>query len=262
MALPCPHCGRENPEWSQFCSECGRTLVAFPPQPGMSPPGIARGVPRTRLGLFLLTGAFLTAWVPNLITAGLSLILLATGGILVILGRRPFGPRHARLVWIAVVVFVAAILLALLASLVLVAGMGGLSGSVDMSTLRGAARDYLWWNAATGVVFAAASVLLVLDLPPPPGKVLLLLAAGLTTVGAVVTAVEGAALIDQYFTGVHLFMERLQILEDFTLAIPWVYSVPGSLAFAAGYAYPAVLIQRGRLPRGAPAHSPSSPPPT
>src|SRR3989304_1209522 len=63
----------------------------------MSPPGIARGVPRTRLGLVLLTGAFLTAWVPNLITAGLSLILLATGGVLVLRGRAPPPPRAAPL---------------------------------------------------------------------------------------------------------------------------------------------------------------------
>ncbi len=64
-------------------------------------------IDRTRTGLLLLFIGVLLSWVPYVSFAGIIIVLV--GAILVILGRKAFGPAHSRNVLIALTLFVGGI---------------------------------------------------------------------------------------------------------------------------------------------------------
>lgn len=64
-------------------------------------------IDRTRTGLLLLFIGVLLSWVPYVSFAGIIIVLV--GAILVILGRKAFGPAHSRNVLIALALFVGGI---------------------------------------------------------------------------------------------------------------------------------------------------------
>ena len=124
----CPRCGAANTPGTSFCVSCGTSLTgtaggvgpATPWTPGSAPPypsaypGPAPGMPwdpnrqkqigRTRTGVLLLLIGSLLSWIPIIqIIGGL---LLLVGAILVILGRKAFGPAHGRNVVISIVIFI------------------------------------------------------------------------------------------------------------------------------------------------------------
>jgi hypothetical protein len=66
----------------------------------------ATAIDRTKTGLLLLVIGFVISWVP--IVGAVGVILALVGAILVILGRHPFGPDHARNLLLSIIIFVIA----------------------------------------------------------------------------------------------------------------------------------------------------------
>ncbi len=136
----CPKCGSSNPPGAQFCAKCGNALSAAP---GGSGPSMAPGAPygaqpygytasvwelekrkqidRTRTGLLVLLIGIIVGSLPAVGIIGVILIII--GAILVILGRKAFGPEHARNVMISILIFFVGIVIVIAAGLVFVAAI-------------------------------------------------------------------------------------------------------------------------------------------
>jgi hypothetical protein len=83
------------------------TPAAAPPVP--APEAFARQqqIDRTKTGLLILFIGVLVSWVPYVSFAGIIVVLV--GAILVILGRKAFGPAHSRNVLLALALFLGGI---------------------------------------------------------------------------------------------------------------------------------------------------------
>jgi hypothetical protein len=67
----------------------------------------ATAIDRTKTGLLILAIGFVISWIPTVGPVGG--ILELVGAILVILGRHPFGPAHARNILLSIIIFVIAV---------------------------------------------------------------------------------------------------------------------------------------------------------
>jgi len=129
--IACPKCGTNNPATARYCSLCGNLLAPVPPGQTVTPSPTpstpvtpapsayygyvasyyeaarANAIDRTKTGLLLLVIGFVISWIP--IVGAVGGILEIVGAILVILGRHPFGPDHARNVLLSIIIFVIAI---------------------------------------------------------------------------------------------------------------------------------------------------------
>ena len=63
----------------------------------------ANAIERTKTGLLLIVIGFVISWIP--IVGAVGGILELVGAILVILGRHPFGPDHARNILLSIIIF-------------------------------------------------------------------------------------------------------------------------------------------------------------
>jgi hypothetical protein len=75
----------------------------------------ANAIDRTKTGLLLLVIGFVISWIP--IVGAVGGILELVGAILVILGRHPFGPDHARNVLLSIIIFVIAVAVIVVAAI-------------------------------------------------------------------------------------------------------------------------------------------------
>ena len=207
------------------------------------------GVHRTKNALYLLTLGLLLAWVPFFNLVGI--VFALPGAVLVFLGRRAFGRRHASLVLIAMAIYTAGWALSTVVTLGLLDPQVGAAGAVDFAAVRGQVRGFLWADLASTMLLVVATALFILDLPTPSGRVLLGLAAGLAILGATLSTLGILALVDGIFSGTGSPSEMGLRMGRLLGSTPFLYAVPGALAFAAAYFLPTVLIAKERLPRGA-----------
>jgi hypothetical protein len=75
----------------------------------------ATAIDRTKTGLLVLVIGFVISWIP--IVGALGGILELVGALLVILGRHPFGPDHARNLLLSIIIFVIAIAVIVVAAI-------------------------------------------------------------------------------------------------------------------------------------------------
>ncbi len=200
MSAPsgCPRCGYQNPPGYQFCTNCGAPLgpvaprvSAAPSAPaavlGYPPPATAASydwvhqVDRTKTGIFLLLVGSVLSWVPYGI-AILGDLLLFVGAIMVILGRKPFGPVHSRNVIISIVLFLVGILVVLVVAVIALAPIlpaivntGGFTTPASHAAAQSAG---LAGGIAAAVVIGIAEVLFTYALQAPRGRALLWAAYG------------------------------------------------------------------------------------
>ncbi|OGS49171.1 MAG: hypothetical protein A3K68_03235 [Euryarchaeota archaeon RBG_16_68_13] len=206
MAAPnvCGRCGFANQPGYAFCTNCGGPLAAGPAPAGAPPvaPGAPGpyGVPpygyypppaafdrtkqigRTKTGILLLLIGTLMAWVPAGIVAAfvtiVGLLLMFVGAILVILGRKAFGPTHSRNVVLSLVLFFVNIIASFAGGILITLGPIGSIGPGSTvleiaAAFRSMATGTLLLAVLSAVISGVAAVLFTYALQNPLGRLLL-----------------------------------------------------------------------------------------
>lgn len=213
---------------------------------------------RTKTGLLLLTVGFLIGWVPVISVIGG--ILAFIGSILVIVGRKAFGDRHATLVIIAVVVYVVSFVL-------LVVVIAWFAITTFQAAIQGDPRRFLgvFWPFVGGIIGASAigavgQMLFIHELEKPLGRWLLyggLIAAIVVPIGVVaVLAPSLNAILDGIASGAITNPNdpRLVALGSVQDLLTLASVVPAAL-FAIAYFLAWQRIDRREIPADAAALS-------
>jgi len=183
----------------------GASGVAAPPFPPMYPYGgasfaagpasgtVARDQDRTVTGLLLLVIGIAMSWVPYVSFIGSLLALI--GIILVILGRRGYGPEHRKYVVAGGVLFVLTILaavgLAVGLALAIFSQVSVNNGNVSLAS-SALQSDFLWFfvgAAVVGVFGSLSRVILVYALSDGRTRLLLWLAFAVSVAVSLVVLV-------------------------------------------------------------------------
>jgi len=173
-----------------FCANCGSALTAgaagvAPPAAAPMYPGAMPGLPsawdaerrkqidRTKTGVLLLLIGTLLQWLPLISIVGV--ILLLVGAILVILGRKAFGPAHARKVVISILLFFIGIIIAVVAGIILAGAIisGFFGGTPSQAAVQSALNNYLIVAFVATVVSGLAAVFFTYELQNQTGRYLL-----------------------------------------------------------------------------------------
>lgn len=200
--LSCTRCGYQNQPGYQYCSNCGAPLSAtagvgvpygapapgpyaapaYVPYPGSVDYERTRQIDRTKTGvLLLLIGSLLTA-VPIISVVGFLLIFI--GVILVIVGRKAFGPIHSRNILVSIVLFIVGILVviavAVIGALANIGSVIGPGGTVNITPafLAATASSALLAGIASAIILGIAEVLFTYALQAQNGRLLLWAAYG------------------------------------------------------------------------------------
>lgn len=188
----CPKCGYANAPGTMFCSNCGASMAAGPTGPPSGPtagfPGAYsmppvypspydadrnKQVDRTKTGLLLLLIGTLFSWVPFVGAIGGLIVLI--GAILVILGRRAFGPAHARNVLASIALFFVGIIILFIGGFVLGFSLaaGLLGGTPTQAAIEAAFNNFLILLVVGSAVGGLGSVFFSYALQNQTGKMLL-----------------------------------------------------------------------------------------
>lgn len=289
----CTRCGFQNQPGYQFCTNCGAPLGGIAP-PGASPPPVYSGAPgyavpgyavpgyypspvdydrtrqidRTKTGVLLLMIGALLGWIP----LGISIIgglLSFIGAILVILGRRAFGPKHSRNVVVAVVLFILGIVGLVVVGIVFaVALIGSLVPGTTLPTaeaLTGAVDVLLIGTIVTSFIMGVAQVLFTYDIQNQAGRLLLFggLGASLALniaifviISPLIASAVSTALAGGTFDAAPIYSLQAQQSTYALLA------VVANLLWAAAYYLVWSRVNKGEIPKplGAAGGSPMMPP--
>lgn len=262
----------------QFCTNCGAPLAGGPsappsppgspaagyaPAPGAVPypaaapyPGSveferARGIDRTKTGVLLLLIGSLISWIP--IIQIIAYLLILIGVILVILGRKAFGPQHTRNVVVSIVLFIVGILVvvavAVIAAISSLAGNfgPGVSPTLSPAVLAAAMNAGLLAGIVSAIVIGIAELLFTYALQAQPGRILLWAAYGAN----VALSIALYLLLSPLTPGVVTLADY-----DALAALQRSYallSVVPSLVFAAADYLAWSRINRGEIPAREPA---------
>lgn len=206
--IRCPRCGAANRPDTAFCVNCGSPLAAGatgtapmpPPYPSGAPgypsfvdQGRQKQIDRTKTGVLLLLVGSLLTWIPFIGLLGSLLILI--GAILVILGRKAFGPAHARNVTLSIVLFFLGIIIGAVGAVVVFASTFAAFGQTPTpATIQGAFNNFLIVLVIAGIVGGLAQVFFTFALQNQTGRMLLLAAyvAGVVVAIAVWVVMSGA----------------------------------------------------------------------
>ncbi len=178
-SLACPRCGAANKVDARFCTVCGNPLTSIiqpSPAPGptigapfgspfpspqasysdyttvMADHDRTQGISRTKTGLLLLIIGLLVGPIPFVGVIGSILDLI--GAILVIIGRRPFGPEHSRNTIWSVIIYVVGIA-------VVIIGSFAFTLSVVSASINGSANGTFNQNAIGQALASSFNVLLI-----------------------------------------------------------------------------------------------------
>src|SRR2546427_2532649 len=188
-SVTCPRCGAANSPGTMFCANGGSALTAgaagvAPPAAPMYPgamPGLPsawdaerrKQIDRTKTGVLLLLIGTLLGWLPLIGVVGALLVLV--GAILVILGRKAFGPAHARKVMISILLFFIGIIIAIVAGIILTSALlsGFFGGAPSQAAVQSALNNYLIVAFVATIVGGLASVFFTYELQNQTGRYLL-----------------------------------------------------------------------------------------
>jgi hypothetical protein len=151
---------------------------------------------RTKTGVLLLLIGSLLSWIPfNIGLFGSILILI--GAILVILGRKAFGPSHARNVVVSIVVLFLGIIIAFVGGIIaLVSALVGQTTSP--ATVQAGFNNLLIASAVGGIISGLASVFFTFGLQKQMGKMLLLAGYGAGILVSIVIFVVASAAVPEF----------------------------------------------------------------
>ena len=203
--IACPRCGAANKADARFCTVCGNQLSpmtqpspTLAPAPGAPFPSTQTGysadyasamaehdktqsINRTKTGLLLLIIGLLIGPIPFVGIIGVILDLI--GAILVIIGRKPFGPAHSRNTIWSVVIYSVGIAVVIIGSVAFTLSVisasfnPSVNGAFDQNTVGQALAssfDGLLIAAAIGgAVIGIANVLFTYAIQNKNGRTLL-----------------------------------------------------------------------------------------
>jgi hypothetical protein len=133
-------------------------------------------VDRTRAGLGLMALAVLLSWIPIIELVGF--VIGAIAAILLVLGAPAFGPRHGRLVWAAVILFVGAEITELVLfgsfSATISNLPSGASGPETVATVLAAFDTLIVGSLVVASIVSVCFALIAFELEDPSGRVLLI----------------------------------------------------------------------------------------
>ena len=207
-------------------------------------------VDRTKTGLLLLAVSFLISWIPLVLVIGV--ILAVIGAILVILGRKAFGPRHASSVVISVLLYVVSIVLAaIFFAWFFVASYEATNG--NLRALLPVFWPFIGGVIGSGVLAGVAQVLFVHDLEKPIGRYLLYAAFVTAVVVPIVTALALASTFNAILADIangtitNPNDPRLAPLYDAESTLALVDAIP-SVLFGVVYFLAWQRIERREIP--------------
>ena len=288
----CPKCGFANQPGYQFCTNCGSTITASaaptgPPAPGyapgpvappayMPPPGYgyagmweaerARQVDRTKTGILLLLVGTLIGWIPFASIGLIGGLLLLIGAILVILGRKAFGPKHSRNVILSLVLFLVGIVGAVVLAILVVAATLGSFVTPDPATVLGALNTLLIGAIILTAVSGLASVLFTYELQSNLGRVLLWAGYGASVGVEVAIFLILLPLLNGLFTGGTVDPRALEAFLATISSYEYLGVISAALFAAANYiAWDRLnrrLIPAPLAPPAMPGAPPMAPPPS
>ncbi len=207
-SLACSRCGAANKIDARFCTVCGNQLIPTvqpSPSPGPTigtPFGSAfpspqasysdyttvmadhdryQGISRTKTGLLLLIIGLLIGPIPFVGIIGSILDLI--GAILVIIGRRPFGPEHSRNTIWSVIIFVVGIAVVIIGSVAFTLSIisasinrsvnGTFNQTVVSQALASSFNGLLIAAAIGGAIIGIANVLFTYAIQNRSGRIIL-----------------------------------------------------------------------------------------
>lgn len=279
--LGCPRCGFQNTPGYQFCVNCGAPLGLAPPAAvpagPYAPPAVYGAVPppvdyrrqehvdRSKTGLLLLMIGALLGWIPYGISL-IGVVLSAIGAILVILGRRAFGEKHARFVVIAIVLFFVGIGAAFVSGLALAfALVPSVLGTAPptAASLESAVNILLVGSIVSAIIGGLAQVLFTYVIQDRAGRILLfagygvqvaLQAAVFVLISPLIAATIANALAGGAYDPAPLATLQAQI------STYQVFAVISDLLFAGAYYLAWSRVNRGVIPERPAGPSPAFPP--
>ncbi len=199
-------------------------------------------IDRTKLGLLFLTIGFVLVWVPYV--GAIAYLLFLIGAILAILGRHPFGGRHALYVVISVVVFIVGLVVVGIGLLIAAFQLLLAVRAGNVAAAAAAVRSEVVWGVAGSAVLGISYVLFVHELENPTGRYLLYAgyAAAIGT-GAVLVFLTDAALGNL----AALRMSDVDAVSNQLVAWRLLEGV-SSLLFAGAYYIAYSRVQRKEIP--------------
>ena len=269
-----------------FCSNCGAALTAGPtgssegsgagyPAPYSAPPayGSAYGgertkqVDRTRTGLLLLLVGTLISWVPIIGAVGGLIVLI--GAILVILGRKAFGPIHSRNVVISIVLFFVGLIILFVGGLILglAIATGFVGGTPTQASIEAAFNNALILLVVGSVVAGLANVFFSYALQIQIGKILLWAgyAASVAVQIAVFVVIRGTIaqlLVTMFPGGTYDPTAAAAAAASFQAQVSGLglLSAIPALLFAAAYYLAWTRVNKGEIPERIPPSMGPTPP--
>ena len=238
--------------------------------PGLASPMEAERrtqISRTKTGVLLLLIGTAIRWIPYIGIVGA--ILLLVGAILVILGRRVFGAKHARNVMISILLFVVGFIIAVIAGIV-VAGalLAGLFGQIPtQAAVQSALNNYLIIALVAAIIGGLASVFFTYELQNPVGRYLLFggYAASVIiqiAIFVVLSQAISAALAAMFPNGTYNPTQAAVALSDFTTRATTLSLLEGipALIYAAADYIAWNRINKGEIPAPTGAMPMAAPP--
>jgi hypothetical protein len=217
--------------------------------------GIERGrqVTRTKIGVLVLGIAMIVGVVPIFGLVCLSIVLFLIGIILMAIGRRPFGNRHAKFVMAAVAFIVLYVVLIVVLTVWFFIAVYGAAQTGSLQGLPTTFWAYIVGVTAAGFLEAVAWVLFAHELENRLGKVLLygalaaliviqvaVLLALAPQINALLAALQNGTLTDPNDP-------RILELESFSTTLSLVGAIP-TILFAGAYFLAYLRIGRGEVP--------------
>jgi MFS family permease len=245
--------------------------------PGLASPFEAersKQINRTKTGILLLLIGTLISWIPYYAIGAIGGFLVLVGAILVILGRKAFGPKHSRNVMISILLFFVGIIIGVVAVSILTSALlaGIFGGTPSQAAVQSALNNYLILLAASAIVGGLASVFFTFELQNKIGRYLLFagyaanVIIGITlavVVGQVISTIMSAA----FPGGTYNATAAIAALADFSARVSALalLSVIPALIYAAANYLVWSRINRGEIPGpttppGMPTMAPPAPP--
>jgi hypothetical protein len=212
-------------------------------------------VDRTKTGLLLLLIGTLLSWVP--IVGAIGGLIVLIGAILVILGRRAFGPAHARNVMISIALFFVGIIILFIGGFVLGFSLaaGLLGGTPSQAAIEAAFNNFLILLVVGSAVGGLGSVFFSYALQNQTGKMLLWAGYAASVVVQVVIFVVVRGTIAQFIAamfpgGVYDPAAAVAAAASFQAAVStWsLLSAIPSLLYGAAYYLAWNRVNKGELP--------------
>lgn len=263
MTAPtCPTCGFLNLPGAKVCDRCGNALIPQADRPegpndsrtpsvprslhqdrrldtqDEAPPlDMVRDADRTAVGLQLMMGGFLIAWIP--VAGIIGVVFLAIGALFAIFGRDAFGYPHTRNVAISVLLWILGGVGFIVLSSTL--SLADASQATDPETLRNILNAVFIGGLIVAALIGLSELLFTYALQERPGRILLWAAFGAGVTVGVVTYLSLLSLIlsrGVLTPGLVSAFEAQAFLLGLLNVIPAVMN-------AAGY-----VLARGRILRG------------